>query len=438
MSASPDRRTIGENGVVLAKFDYEAEDEGYRSYEIYQRERVGQSTERINGLDLASSDYARDPYPALAILRESYPCYRDWINNCYWITRYDDVTSLFTDDANFESRSKLWRYGLEGYGRDLGADLQVWSAWTEAMDAQAAPVAERLVGTLDRRNADLATQFAAPLPIHLLAAALELPEADIDAFALHYWQAQQGASWNATARMAGERALRELAAYFEPLLKARSRGDGEDLISAVARVGGSANDLAVTLLEADHETLHGSIANLWMRLLTHPNAFAALKHDHRLIKIAYLEAQRHSPPVLIAERYARHEVERFGRLLPKGAQMRLSALAANRDPRLFRDADDFVADRRDLCHREARGQYRADGLPTAISFGLGAPSKHPAVPEDRPRSLHALTRDIAVQACEILIAHAPEIRLAKGAEPTLRSLQIGGTYTCWALSVQLD
>ena len=118
--------------------------------------------------------------------------------------------------------------------------------------------------------------------------------------------------------------------------------------------------------------------------------------------------------------------------------MRLSALAANRDPRLYRDADDFVADRRDLCHREARGQYRADGLPTAISFGLGAPSKHPAVPEDRPRSLHALTRDIAVQACEILIAHAPEIRLAKGAEPTLRSLQIGGTYTCWALSVQLD
>ena len=61
------------------------------------------------------------------------------------ITRYDDVTSLFTDDSNFESRSKLWRYGLEGYGRDLGGELSVWSAWTDAMDANASPVAERLV-----------------------------------------------------------------------------------------------------------------------------------------------------------------------------------------------------------------------------------------------------------------------------------------------------
>jgi cytochrome P450 len=436
MSARPDPQTVGLNGVELAKFDYE--DDGYRSYEIYQRERVGQSTEKVNGLDLASADFVRNPYPALSILRENYPCYRDWINNCYWITRYDDVTSLFTDDANFESRSKLWRYGLEGYGRNLGENLQVRSAWTEAMDAQAAQVAERLVGGLDRRSADLATKFAAPLPIHLLAAALGLPEADIDAFALHYWQAQQGAGWNTTDRIAGEQALRELTAYFEPLVKERSRGDGEDLISAIARVGGSANDLAVTLLEADHETLHGSIANLWMQLLTHPDVFATLKHDHRLIKIALLEAQRHSPPVLTAERYARHEIERFGRLVPKGAQMRLSALAANRDPSLFQDGDSFVADRRDLCHREARGQYRADGLPTAISFGLGPPSTHPAIPEDRPRSLNALTRDIAVLASETLIAHAPEIRLADGAEPTLRSLQIGGTYTCWTLAVQLD
>jgi pulcherriminic acid synthase len=436
MSASPDRQPVGQNGVELAQYDYE--EDGYRSYEIYQRERVGQSTEKINGLDLASSEYARDPYPALAILRENYPCYRDWINNCYWITRYDDVTSLFTDDANFESRSKLWRYGLEGYGRDLGEDLHVRSVWTAAMDAQAASVAERLLAGLDRHRADLATQFAAPYPIHLLAAALGLPEADIDTFASRYWRAQQGVNWNPTARADGQQAIRQLSAYFEPLLKTRSRGDGEDLISAVARVGGSPKDLAITLLEADHETLHGSIANLWMQLLTHPDAFATLKHDRRLIKIAYLEAQRHSPPVLVAERYARHEVERFGRLLPRGAQMRLSALAANRDPRLFRDADDFIADRRDLCHREARGQYRADGLPTAISFGLGPPSRHPAIPEDRPRSLYALTRDVAVLASEIVIAHAPRIRLAEGAEPTLRSLQIGGTYTCWALPAQLD
>jgi cytochrome P450 len=436
MTSDPDRRMIGQNGIEVANFDYE--DDGYRSYEIYQRERVGESTEKINGLDLASANYARDPYPPLAILRENYPCYRDWINNCYWITRYDDVTSIFTDEANFGSRSKLWRYGLEGYGRDLGSQLRIQDVWSRAMDQHAGPVADRMIGQLDPNATDLATQLAAPFPIRLLASVLALPEADIDAFALLYWRAQAGAGWSVSARMAGEKALGELCVYFEPLIKARSRGDGEDLISAVASLGGSTQDLVVTLLEADHETLHGSLANCWMQLLIHPDAFSTLKGDRRLIKIAYLEALRHSPAVPTTERYARHEVERFGRLLPKGAQIRLSALAANRDPRLFEDADRFVVDRRDLCHREARGQYRADGLPTGISFGLGPPSRHPAIPEDRPRSLHALIRDIAVQVSETLITTAPRLRLAEGAEPTLRSLQIGDTYTCWALSVQLD
>ena len=54
-----------------------------------------------------------------------------------------------------------------------------------------------------------------------------------------------------------------------------------------------------------------------------------------MVKLAYLETLRHSPPVLAAPRYARHEVERFGRLLPEGALVICSAAAANRDPRAF-------------------------------------------------------------------------------------------------------
>ena len=41
---------------------------------------------------------------------------------------------------------------------------------------------------------------------------------------------------------------------------------------------------------------------------------------------------------------------------------------------------------------EARGQFRADGLATGLCLGMGLPSKHPAEPEDRPRSLYALNR----------------------------------------------
>ncbi len=102
---------------------------------------------------------------------------------------------------------------------------------------------------------------------------------------------------------------------------------------------------------------------------------------------------------------------------------------------MFDDPDSFVVDRKDLCQREPRGQYRADGLPSGIAFGLGRPSIHPAVPKDRPRSAYALVRDVAVLASQMLLDEHPDIRLAPGAEPVLRSLRLGEMYTCWHLPV---
>ena len=80
------------------EYDHDEEPEaapGFRTYELYQRERVGETTNLIKPRQLISNEYLEDPYPLLKILRENYPCYRDWLNNRFWITRYDDVTSVF-------------------------------------------------------------------------------------------------------------------------------------------------------------------------------------------------------------------------------------------------------------------------------------------------------------------------------------------------------
>ena len=88
---------------------------GYRTYEVYQRERVGQSTPLVKPRQLRVGPVPRRSRTrSLAVLREHYPCYRDWHGNAFWITRYDDVTSVFIDDANFETRSKRWFYGTRG------------------------------------------------------------------------------------------------------------------------------------------------------------------------------------------------------------------------------------------------------------------------------------------------------------------------------------
>lgn len=434
---------LGRNGVPIAARTV-TRGAGYRSYEIHQRMRVRQSTEKLNPSRLVSAEFTLDPYPAFEILRENYPCYRDWIGNAYWISRYDDVTSVFVDDANFETRSKLWFYGRDGFGRDFRDALPVLVSQAAIVDRHAGPVAESLIDAfVGEGETDLAISFAAMFPLRLLARILDLPEHDFDVFAERYWTMQRGWDWNPVAERDGLRAMRDLADYFRPLLERRRADPGEDMISAIAALdppGGpaTAEDLVVTLLEGDHETLHGALANLWFLLLTHPDQLHRVEREPRLIKFAYLETLRHSTPVVMTRRFTRHEVERFGVLLPKGALAVCAGGAGNRDPRIFAEPDRFLVERKDLCPREPRGQYRADGLPAGIAFGPGKPTRFPAVPEDRPCSLYALTRDAAVTASSVLLARVRDLRLKPGTAPTLRSLRVGEMHTCWSLPVTFD
>ena len=137
-SVIKDDQAIGKNGVIIRKHPQRSDGSPkYRTYEIYQRERVGESTEKIKPGQLISESFRQDPYPTVAVLREHYPCYRDWLSNSYWISEYNDVTSIFTDDANFETRPKTWTYNLENSGRNLNEELPLLEAEETFTDTQA-------------------------------------------------------------------------------------------------------------------------------------------------------------------------------------------------------------------------------------------------------------------------------------------------------------
>ena len=285
-------------------------DAGFRTYEVFQRERVGQSTAKIKPAQLVSREFADDPYQLLAVLRENYPCYRDWLNNCFWITRYNDVTSVFTDDANFETRSKAWRLGIEGFGRDLRAALPVLTAQANAWDANVGRLAEAAIADFAARGeADLATEFAARLNMQLWLAMLDVPEEIAPQVAALLWRLHRGVSWDPRVRLDGIAAAEELAAELAPLLEVRRQAPGVDLISAVAGLEladgpTQSKDLVATLLEMDFETLHGALANLWLALVTDPEQLEKVRGDLRYVKLAVLETFRHSTPVIAAPRFA--------------------------------------------------------------------------------------------------------------------------------------
>ena len=60
--------------------DEEPKQHHFRTYEVYQRERVGETTNLIKPRQLISNEYLEDPYPLLKILREIIPAI-DWLNN---------------------------------------------------------------------------------------------------------------------------------------------------------------------------------------------------------------------------------------------------------------------------------------------------------------------------------------------------------------------
>jgi cytochrome P450 len=413
---------------------------GYRSYEVYQRERVG-SPPPVKPGQLRTQDYLDDPYTLLANLRNYGPSFRDWQGNAFWITHYNDVTSVLVDSANFATRSKRWFYGLSTFGRDLRINVPFLTAQAAGIDKHAPVVAREIVEAFAKRGkADLATEFAALFPLQLLGRTWGIPDADLPVFAERYLRMQRGSRWNVANQEAGKQAMLQLVSYFTPLLAARRADPQDDVLSALAtlEVDGpaiDAHDVVATLLEGDHETLHGALANMWFLLLTHPDQLNMVNNTRRLVKYAYLETLRHSTPVLSGERFAKREVERFGLLIPEGALVICSAAGANRDGTIFADADQFIVGRKDLVQREPRGQYRADGLPAGITPALGTPSKFPALPVGRPRSLYAITRDVATIASHALLDATNNLQLAKGAQPVLKSRGYGELHTCWHLPV---
>jgi len=403
----------------------------YRSYEVYQRERVGDTTNLVNPRDFLSDEYLSDPFSGPAVLRENYPCYRDWVANRFWVTRYDDVTSIFADDANFETRPRRLAYGEAVSGHNLVAEPSIEQAvadcYEETIEALSGADARELL------DDDLVTGFVEPLwhdmTALLLGAPIDVAET-VDALVA---DVQQGTGWSEPARLRGVAAYRELVDLLGVVMQ---QGNGlRSLLTAATALDATPADVAATLVERDQSTLRASFTNLWLLLLSHPDQLAQVRNEPRLMSSAYLEAVRHSPAEPTINRFARHEVERFGRLLPQGALVHLSAAAANRDPRQFSEPDRFDLTRKDLCQREPRGQYRADGLPAAIMFGYGKPSQRPAVPKEAPRSLYAMSRDVVVAASRVLIERYPSLVLASEEPPAVACEQLGEPYRCSLLPI---
>ena len=416
--------------------------EAERSYEVYQRQTPKDIPVAVPPGFWLRPEFLADPYPTLALLREHYRCFRDWQANTYWVTSYDEVTSLIADEANFGVRPRHTVYGADLFGRDLRDEPPVRDAIGFGMQSSAEVVARRAAEGLPSGRADLIGGLVQPVTAGLLAGVVGIPDGQTGRFG-DLWRAmQEGVGWHPGRAEAGIRAFTELCEMVVQLLADPGTPAMPSVLSAAldsagdASPDGIARDVVTTLLELDFRTLEGSLANLLCLLLTHDDQLETVIDVPDLIMRAWQETVRHSPPLMESHRFARREVERFGLLIPLGALVVCSAGAANRDPDLFWEPDRFRITRQDLAFREPRGQFRMDGLPSGVAPGLVPLSRMPARPADRPPSLYALTAEAAVAAMNALLQRWDGKRPAVTGQPCIGSRWAGDDRVCRRLPVE--
>ncbi|TQM84667.1 cytochrome P450 [Saccharothrix saharensis] len=216
-------------------------------------------------------------------------------------------------------------------------------------------VEEYLDEVADRPTFDLVGDFAARVPIQVIADLLGVPGADHAAFAR--WGSALVNALDGVRDLremrALQAALREFEAFLDDLIAHRRRHPGgDDVVSALAAHDDlSREDLIATtelLLVAGFETTVNLIGNAVLEVLGHPGVRERLLADPGYADAVVEETLRHDPPVQYTVRVPFESTEVAGTRLPKGTPVMLMLAAANRDPAVFADPHRFDPDRADV------------------------------------------------------------------------------------------
>lgn len=343
-----------------------------------------------------------DPYPAYARWRAERPVARPQ-ERLYVLSRFADCEAVLGDPAFGrleEDDARLTPRQAQALGRRANGPSvrsMLWlnppdhtrlrrlvsRAFTPARVMELTPRIEELTAKLldgaladPRGRFDLISGLAQPLPVAVISELLGLPPADRPR--LVAWSAALARSLDPAFlvpdddRIRQREARRDFTAYLRGLLPSRRRSPGDDLISALIGVHDSGAALSedeliglcVLLLVAGHETTRSLIGASVLALLRHPAELAALAAEPSLVEQAVEEVLRYDPPVQLAGRFALTATAVAGGTVAAGSFVLLLLGAANRDPGLCADPDQFSV-QRDLRRHLAFGH--------GVHFCLGAP-----------------------------------------------------------------
>ncbi|MER5207831.1 cytochrome P450 [Streptomyces sp. NPDC002825] len=377
--------------------------------------------------ELFTWEFASDPYPAYAWLREHAPVHRTTLPSgveAWLVTRYADARQALADQRlsknpahHDESPHAKGKTGIPGERKaELMTHLLnidppdhtrlrrlVSKAFTPRRVAEFAPRVQELTDRLidsfvARGSADLIHEFAFPLPIYAICDLLGVPEEDQDDF--RDWAGMM-IRHGGGPRGGVARSVKKMRGYLAELIHRKREEPGDDLISGLIKASdhgehlteNEAAAMAFILLFAGFETTVNLVGNGLYALLRNPEQRARLQEslaagETGLLETGVEELLRYDGPVEMATwRYATRALTIGGQEIPAGDPVLVVLAAADRDPERFDGPDTLDLARRDNQHL---------GYGHGIHYCLGAP----------------LARLEGQTALATLLTRLPDLRLA--------------------------
>ncbi|MFC8867642.1 cytochrome P450 [Streptomyces sp. NPDC057148] len=377
--------------------------------------------------ELFTWEFATDPYPAYAWLRQHSPVHWTTLPSgveAWLVTRYSDAREALADgrlsknpEHHAEDAGGKSKTGIPG---ERSANLMthllnidppdhtrlrrlVSKAFTPRRIAEFAPRVQQLTddlidGFASRGEADLIHDFAFPLPIYAICDLLGVPREDQND--LRDWAGMM-IRHGGGQRGGVARSVKRIRAYLAELIHRKRDDLGEDLISGLIRASdhgehlteNEAAAMCFVLLFAGFETTINLIGNGVYTLMRHPDERARLQKavqqgDSALLDSGIEELLRYDGPVELATwRFATEPLVIGQQRIATGDPVLVVLAAANRDPARFTGPDALDLNRRDNQHL---------GYGHGIHYCLGAP----------------LARLEGRTALETLLRRLPDLQLA--------------------------
>ncbi len=283
------------------------------------------------------------------------------------VFRYEDVLTVLTDYNRFSSQA----FGIGGgfladtlVAKDPPDHRKLRNLVNQAFTPRAvARLSERitsmtqdLLNTVrEKREMDVVSDMAFPLPAKVIAELLGVPDEDWNIF--QRWARMENSPMPA-AQQDGQDMQVEMGDYFSRLLAQRRRSPREDLVSAlsVAEVDGerlSEQELVsfcILLLAAGQETTKNLIANALVCFTDHPDSMQKLIREPALMPKAIEEVLRYLPPVWFLFRQAKTDAELAGQTIPANSMVLTWNASANRDTTQFPHPNTFNIEREPNRH----------------------------------------------------------------------------------------